>query len=128
MPMLVPIQAIPNQEFTITINGVTYDITLKTVEDFTAASLTINGVDTIDGSRTPAGAPLLPYKYEENGNFMFTNSNSFRMPFYTNFNVTQVLLYFSPAELAAARALPPPVFNPIGALPLRYKPQGYVAA
>ena len=102
MPQLVPIQAIPNQELTTTINGVTYDIVLRTVDDFTAVSITINGVDTIDGSRTPAGAPLLPYKYEENGNFMFTNSNSYKMPYYTNFNITQVLLYYSPAELCGS--------------------------
>ncbi len=128
MPQLVPIQNIPNQEFTVTLNGVSFDITLKTVADFTAATVTINGVDTIDGSRTPAGAPLLPYKYEENGNFIFTNSGGYQLPYYTFFNVTQFLVYYSASELATIRSVPPPVFNPIGALPLRYQPVGYTLA
>lgn len=128
MPQLIPIQAIPNQSFTVTLNGATFIISLRTIEDFTSVSIAINGVAVVDGSRTPAGAPLLPYKYEENGNFMFTNSNSYRLPYYTNFNITQVLIYYSPTELAAIRAVPPPVFNPIAQDPLRYKPQGYTLA
>lgn len=128
MPMNVPIQAIPNQTLTITINGVNYEISLRTILDFTAVSIVINGVETVDGLRIPAGSPLLPYQYEENGNFIFANSGGFQLPFYTYFNLTQTLLYYSPAELASFRSVPAPVFNPLGALPLRYKPTGYVEA
>jgi hypothetical protein len=62
------------------------------------------------------------------GNFIFSNANGYQLPFYTFFNMTQFLLYYSASELAIMRALPPPVFNPVGAYPLRYMPQGYVAA
>ena len=54
-------------------------------------------------------------------------------PYYTLFNVTQSLFYFTAAELAAFREKPlPPIhstfFNPVGALPLRFSPSGYVEA
>lgn len=127
MPVNVPIQAIPNQKFSIVLGGATFIITLKTINDITAASITINDVVIIDGTRTPAGCPLLPYRYQENGNFIFA-STGFQLPHYTNFNVTQTLLYFAPDEIAVFRALPAPQFNLIAALPLRYKPVGYVSA
>lgn len=128
MPQIVPIRAIPNQQFTITLGGALFDITLKTIEDFTAVDIKINDEAVLNGSRTPAGAPLLPYRYEESGNFIFFSSTGQQLPFYVNFNVTQTLIYFTAEELAVFRALPPPQFNPIAALPLRYKPSGYVAA
>lgn len=127
MVQVVPIQAIPNQQFTITLGGVLFDITLRTIDDFTATSIRKNDVDVLDGSRTPAGALLLPYRYEESGNFLFV-ATDFALPYYTKFNITQQLLYFSADEIAAFRALPAPQFNPIAALPLRYKPVGYVSA
>lgn len=96
-----------------------------------SASMVINGIDTIDNIRCVAGAPLLPSQYEEAGNFLFLTAN-FQLPIYTQFNITQQILYFSAAELAAYRTAPtPPVtaqfFNPIAGLPLRFSPQGYAA-
>lgn len=127
MPQLVPIRSIPNQKLTISLGGVTFDITLRTVDDFTATDVEINNVLVLQGSRTPAGCPLLPYRYEEvAGNFMFSGG-TLQLPYYTKFNVTQLLFYYTPAEIAAIRALPPPVFDPIAALPLRYKPEGYTS-
>lgn len=127
--MRLPLQAVPNQSFSLILDGNNWDFLLKTAEDTTVVSLTLNGTDLIDSARAVAGSFVIPSRYEEAGNFFFTTAN-FELPFYTSFNVNQSLIYLSAAELLAFR-LPPPVpitaayFNPIADLPLRFKPQGY---
>jgi hypothetical protein len=130
--MQVPIQATPNQSFSIILDSNNWDFVLKTVEDATAVSLTLNGVDVIDNTRAMAGSLIIPSQYEENGNFFFTTAN-YQLPFYTSFNVSQSLIYASAAELVAFRTPPAlPVtaafFNPIAALPMRFAPQNYALA
>lgn len=127
--MQVPIQAIPNQSFSIILDGNTWNFLLKTVEDTTAVSLTLNGIDIIDSSRAASGALIIPSRYEEAGNFFFTTAN-YQLPFYTSFNISQSLIYVSATELAEFRMSPlSPItaayFNPIAALPLRFAPVGY---
>lgn len=132
MPQQIPIQAIPNQTLSANLNSNIFDITIKTTNGITAVSVSINGVDTIDGIRAVAGQLIIPYQYLEAGNLMFLTSN-FDLPIYTQFNISQILVYFTDAELAAYRipdSFPITVsdFNPLGALPLRFSPQNYVLA
>ncbi|MHC5541896.1 phage baseplate plug family protein [Singulisphaera rosea] len=129
--MQVPIQAIPNQSFSVILDTNTWNFLLKTVEDTTVVGLTLNGTDILDGARAVSGSLIIPSRYEESGNFFFTTAN-FQLPFYTSFNVSQSLIYISAAELSAIRTPPsPPItaayFDPIAALPLRFAPQGYSA-
>ena len=130
MPTNVPIQAIPNQSFTIPLDGNTFVITIKTTNGITAVSMTINEVDTIDNLIAAAGTLIIPAQYQEAGNFMFLTAN-YDLPIYTQFNVTQTLVYFTAAELTTFRTpVSPPItaayFNPIANLPLRFSPQGYI--
>lgn len=132
MPIGVPLQSIPSQNFTITLDGNLFEITIKETAGVMAVSLVINGVDTIDNLIAASGAPIIPAQYLEAGNFMFLTANN-QLPYYTQFNVTQSLFYFTAAELASFRTAPvPPVtatfFNPVGELPWRFAPRGYVKA
>lgn len=129
MPQQIPISAVPNQEFQIVLDNNQWDITFQTTNGVISASFNLNGETIITGTRCCAGMRLIPSQYEENGNFIFTTAN-FQIPAYALFNVSQNLLYFSAAELAAIRVPPlPPItaayFNPIAALPLRFQPVGY---
>lgn len=117
--LLIPIQAIPNQIFPVVLGNSLFNITLKTIAGMTYMSISINGTDVLDNARACANEPIIPSVYEENGNFMFL-SPGYQLPYYPNFNTTQVLVYFTAAEIAAFRAAPRPVFNPIAALPIRY--------
>ena len=131
MPQNVPIQSVPNQSFLCTLDQNFFDITIKTTNGITAVSLTVNGVDVIDGIRAVAGSLIIPYQYLEAGNLMFLTADE-DLPIYTQFNVTQTLVYFTAAELATYRTpSTEPItvadFNPLGGLPLRFAPQGYVA-
>lgn len=136
MPQVIPIQTVPNQSLTVTLDGNLWGISIKTCNGITAVSLRLNGVDLIDDLIAAACAPIIPSPYQESGNFVFLTANN-QLPNYTQFNVTQSLFYFSAAELATIRI--PPVasskrvptvtaasFNQIAQLPLRFSPQGYV--
>lgn len=132
MPVGVPIESIPAQSLSIVLDGNLYQLTLRQVQGCMAVSITRNGVDILDNARAASASPIIPAKYQEAGNFMFLTANN-QLPNYTLFNTSQSLLYFTAAELAAFRTAPtPPVnasfFDPVGALPLRFAPQGYVAA
>lgn len=129
---IIPLQAIPNQEFTVVLDNNQWNITLKTVINITAASLSLNGVTLLDNTRCVANGLIIPYQYLEAGNFLFLTQN-FQLPDYTQFGITQFLVYLSATDLIALRATPTlPLttadFDPIAALPLRFSPQGYIAA
>ena len=49
------------------------------------------------------GMPLLPYRYQERGNFLLL-TNEGDLPDFTQFGVTQFLVYLTAAELATLRA------------------------
>lgn len=129
MPQAVPLQRIPNQSLTIGLDGAVYDIELRSTGSIMAASVSRNGLSIIKNARAVAGGLLIPARYQEAGNFVWL-CGSYELPDYNKFGVTQYLVYFSAAELAAMRVIPTPIitadfFNPIAGLPLRYKPQGY---
>ena len=131
MPQQIPIQSVPNQEFSVVLDGNLWDIVVKATNGVTSVSLTLNGIAVIDNLHAAANMRLIPSQYEEAGNFAFLTAN-FQLPNYEQFNLTQSLLYFSAAELVALRTPPtPPVaaafFNPVGGLPLRFAPQGYAS-
>jgi hypothetical protein len=126
----IPIQQLPNQSFSIILDNNNWDFVIKTCENVTSVSLTLNDVDLIDGTPAVAGSFIIPSLYQEAGNFFFV-TQGFQLPIYTQFNVTQALIYINADELTVIRApksLPITAadFNPIAALPLRFAPQGYV--
>jgi hypothetical protein len=128
----IPVSAVPNQRFSVVLDGNSWDVTVRATDGVTAVSLARNGVLVIENLRAVAGMKIIPSEYEEAGNFAFFTAN-FELPDYRSFGVSQRLVYFSAAELAAIRApKKPPItaarFNPIAALPLRFAPVGYVAA
>lgn len=98
----ITLQNIPNQEFDITLDEVDYTIRLRTVRDFTLADIEANGELLKSGVRCVPGIPLLPYKYlTRGGNFFFMCLDG-NYPYYTQFGVTQELIYISDSELAEA--------------------------
>lgn len=102
---IVPLQQVPNQLRTITLDQAKYDISLRTITDVTYATISKNNVKIVDSVRCVPMRPLLPYAYLEGtgGNFAFYTSGD-EMPNYTAFGVSHILLYASAAELAAVRA------------------------
>lgn len=129
---IIPIQAIPNQAFTIVLDSNQWDFIIKTTNGVVSVSLTLNNNVIIQNVRAVSGGLIIPYQYLEAGNFLFL-TQSFQLPDYTQFGITQTLVYLTAAELAIRReSAPIPLtsasFNPIGGVPLRFAPQGYSIA
>lgn len=99
----LPLSAIPNQSFSVVLNTQLYYLAIKLIGNVMAVDLSINNTIILLGMRAVAGYPIIPYSYLENGNFVFTNQND-DYPFYTQFGITQFLIYATQQELAALRA------------------------
>jgi len=129
---IIPLAALPNQKLTAILDGNRWDISVKLVRGNIAVSLTKNSAVVIQNVRVVGGARILQSRYQEDGNFAILASNESVLD-YTQFGVTQYLVYISQAELAALSAKPRDLitaafFNPLGELPLRFAPQGYELA
>lgn len=125
----IPLSAIPNQQFSIQLDGGFFSLGLFTTRGVMSVSISLNNQVLLMNTRAAAGALIIPSRYEESGNFVFLTSN-FELPDYTKFGLSQSLAYATAADLAVLRqAVAPPitadVFNPIADVPLRFSPQGY---
>ncbi len=100
----ITLQQIANQSFTFTADNFRYEVTLKDIgSNLMIATVAIDDVIMISGARVLAGVPLLPFRHIEEGNFIFITENE-ENPYYTNFGVSNTLVYASPAELEVIRA------------------------
>ena len=102
----IQLQPIPNQELTVTLESVQFDISLRAINSVMYITVLVGGVAILSGSRCVAGMALLPYHYLEGltGNFAFITAND-DLPYYDQFGVSQTLVYATAAELAAIRAV-----------------------
>lgn len=99
----VPLQAIPNQSLSIQLDGSNYDIRIESVNDVMAMDIIRDNVAIVTGQRLIAGYPIIPYRYLEKGNFILETMND-QYPDYTQFGITQSLIFAIQAELGAIRA------------------------
>lgn len=116
---VLPIQALPNQSFTIRLGGYTWGIAIKTVRSGTVVDVSRDNDTIVSGAAAVAGFPILPYQYMEAGNFIFSTQNE-EIPNWESFGVTQDLVYLTAAELEEYRS-GGLVFSEYGALPDRYE-------
>lgn len=99
----VGLAAVPNQALTIQIEDRIYDISMRETNGVMSASIARDGAAVVTNMRVTAGTPLLPYLYQESGNFLVTTEAE-ALPYYDQFGVTQFLVYVTADELAAYRA------------------------
>ena len=98
----VAISALPNQSLTIQIDSRLYVISIREANGVMSVSITRDGEVVVSNMRATAGTPLLPYQYQEKGNFIIITEGG-ALPYYEQFGITQFMLYVTPAELAAYR-------------------------
>lgn len=103
----IPLQAVPNQTFSIQLDENNYNIRIHDCGgDIMSVSVSIDNVVIIEGVRAVNGTPIIPYTYLENGNFAFLTMND-EYPHWSRFAVDQFLFYASQDEIDAIRAAPP---------------------
>jgi len=103
MVQQIEIQAIPNQSFSARLDDSFYQFVIQEVNGEMAISITRDSTLIISGQRIIAGMRILPYAYEEHGNFIIDNMND-DLIYYDKFGISQFLYYFSQSELLTIRA------------------------
>lgn len=99
MATTIPLTVAPHQSFTIRLDGVRYDITLRAAGSVMAATIARDGETLVSGQRLVAGTPVLPYAHLQQGNFVFLTEND-ALPWWEDF-ARQTLVYLTKAEIAA---------------------------
>lgn len=98
----ITIQSVPNQTLSIDIDGYSFDISLKTAGTI-IADISIDQVVKVQGVKCLPNKAILPYQYLEHGNFFFVTEDG-DYPDYTQFNISQSLVYLTADEMVALRA------------------------
>jgi spore germination protein YaaH len=99
----IDLAAVPNQTFSITLDGHFYNIAIRDTNLCMAASVTMDNVQLISNSRLVAKYPMIPYHYLTSGNFVIVTLTD-DLPDWTQFGITQYLIYASADEIAALKA------------------------
>lgn len=105
--LIVPLQNIPTQSFSVQIDQIIFDFLITTClidnAQIQAITLTRDNVVIVSGQRAVSGEFIIPYQYLENGNFFISTEND-EYPDYNKFGISQFLIYFSQSELNTLRA------------------------
>lgn len=101
--MEISLAALPNQSLSVQLDERFYEIEIKEANGVMAATVTRDGEVIVAGARVTAGTPLLPYQYQEAGNFaLLTDGDA--LPYWDQFGITQFLVYVTDAELTDYRS------------------------
>ena len=102
---IIPLQKLPRQEFSITLDGAFLTIILVAIKNCMYATITRNNVPVISGVRCMPGRQIIPYNYLEGkaGNFAFKTPGG-SLPWWENFDNDHVLYYALRSELEAMRS------------------------
>jgi hypothetical protein len=92
----------PNQSLSIELDGLLYDLTIKETNGVMSITIIRDNVTILESLRMLPNTPLIPFEYLENGNFVMLTLDD-EYPYYTQFNVTQTLIYASQDEINAIR-------------------------
>lgn len=99
----INIDAIPSQNFTVTLGGNNYEIKIYSIVGHMSYDLSVNGMEVIVGFKLVNDMLLLPYLYQEiSGNILLSLPEN-EIPDYTRFGLSQFLFYLNEEETEAYR-------------------------
>jgi hypothetical protein len=100
MSSVIPIENIPNQSLSITLDNIRYDLRFRNVGVMMILDLTINDEPIITGIRVVGGLPIISEKYLKccGGNFIFLTELG-DIVSWDKFGITQTLIYLTVDEL-----------------------------
>lgn len=101
---LIPLSSVPNQSFSIQLDGNRWEFTIKQASASMIVNITLNDEIILMGSRLVAGTPVIPYQFlQGSGNFMLLTEDD-ELPYWERFGVDQQLIYGTFDELLAIPA------------------------
>ena len=90
---------VPNQRLSVALDGVLWDVEIKTLQAHMAASIWADGVELIQGQRIVCGRPIIPYKHlATRGNFAIVSAGGECID-WQKFGATQSLFFIEPEEI-----------------------------
>lgn len=102
----IPLKVFARQSLSIMLEQSLYEISLKECNGIMAATIIRDGVTIVSNRRVCAGMTIIPEGHLEEGNFVILTENG-EIPYYTGFESTDVMVYFTVEEIAAIRLLQP---------------------
>ena len=104
MSFIIPIDILPNQKLSVTLEGFRFDISLKSTDTSTLVTIARDDELLIENIRSLGGTFLIPFEYLEGdaGNFFFEVQNE-EIIYFTNFGITQRLIYLTAEEVEEIR-------------------------
>lgn len=95
---MIPIDSIPNQQFSVNIGQDRWTIRLVSAAGIMCADLLLNEQVILLGQRLVAGQRVIPYEHLSTaGNFLLRTEHD-ELPDWRLFGSTQTLLYLEPGE------------------------------
>lgn len=98
----IPLENVPNQKFSITLDETRYTIRLTTINGITYADIDRDDVNIISGFKCCPFQLIMPYPSMDSGNFLFETSDG-EYPQYESFGDTQFLYYLTQEEVEVFR-------------------------
>ncbi len=99
--IIIPLAAVANQTLSVRLNNQQYDLRIHDCTNgVMSIDITINDTIVLTGTRLVGNYPVFVSDYMENGNFILQTQN-YAYPDWTQFGITQYLLYASQAEIEA---------------------------
>lgn len=96
---IVPLDTVPNQEFSIVLNGLDYHIALRTIQGLTYMSCWVGQKPLFYNQLCTPNNWVNVYDYISiNGKFYFKCLEN-NYPTYPQFGVTQTLIFYTPEEV-----------------------------
>lgn len=100
---IIDIAAVPNQSFSVTLEGNRWDFVTKQAVTSMIADILLNDIEILSGIRIVSETPFIPYRYlQAAGNFIILTENE-QIPIWRLFGIDQVMVYASPEEIAIAK-------------------------
>lgn len=98
---IIPLSTVPNQEFSVRLDDRRWVLRIKEANNVMVADISRDSVTLLSATRVLAGELIIPYRYLQTGNFLLMTLAD-DLPDWRQFNSTQVLVYLTAEEVAAA--------------------------
>lgn len=98
----IPLDNVEKQSLSVLIDSILFELSFKVCNNTMAATVVRDGVTLVENRRVVAGVGIIPEGDREEGNFIVLTDND-DLPFFSNFNSTNTLVYTTPEETAAYR-------------------------
>lgn len=101
---IIDLDQVPNQAFSVTLDGNRWDFVIKQAVTSMIADVTLNDERILSGQILVAGTPIIPYQHMQgSGNFLIITEFE-ELPNWERFGVDQQMVYASAQEIAEIQA------------------------